>query len=119
MPEEKLARLLSRFATTAKAHHAALEAMDEERANAYARMIAALHEALLREGQAGTDGLLALVDSDSLVVAGMAAVYTIHLNPDRCLATLLRVAAEPGLLGFRAGVAIQRWENGEWEPAEK
>ena len=119
MPKEKLARLLSRFATTAKAHHAALEALDEKRGNIHARMIAALHEALLREGQAGTDGLLALVDSDSLVVAGMAAVYTIHLDPERCLATLRRVAAEPGLLGFRAGVAIQRWENGEWAAVER
>ena len=116
MPEEKLAQLLSRFATTAKAHHAALEAMDEERSNVHARMIAALHGALLREGQPGIDGLLKLVDSDAPVVAGMAAVYTLHLDPEHCLATLRRVAAEPGLLGFRAGAAIQRWEAGEWEP---
>lgn len=116
MQEEKLARLLSRFATAAKAHHAALEAMDEERGNTHARMIAALHEALLREGQPGVAGLLALVDSDDMVIAGMAAVYTIHLDPERCLATLRRVAAEPGLLGFRASVAIERWETGEWEP---
>lgn len=116
MPEEKLARLLSRFAAAAKAHHAALEIMDEERGNAHARMIEALHKSLLREGQSGVAGLLALVDSNDLVVAGMAAVYTIHLDPERCLAALRRVAAEPGLLGFRASVAIERWETGGWEP---
>ena len=116
MREEKLARLLSRFAAAAMAHHAALEAMDEERANTHARMITALHEALLREGQPGITGLLALIDSDAPVVAGMAAVYSIHLDPVRCLATLRRVATEPGLLGFRASVAIERWETGEWEP---
>lgn len=119
MPDDKVTRLLSRFATAATAHHAALEAMDEERGNANARMIAALHGALLREGQPGMAGLLALVDSDAPVVAGMAAVYAIQLNPGRCLATLRRVAAEPGLLGFRASVAIQRWETGEWEPLEE
>lgn len=118
MPDEKLARLLSRFATAAKAHQAALEEMDEERANAHARMLTVLHGALLREGQPGLEGLLALVDSEIPVVAGMAAVYAIHLDPERCLATLRRLAAEPGLLGFRAGVAIERWEAGEWEPLE-
>ena len=116
MPASKLERLLSRFAAAAMTHHAALEAMNEERANTHARMIAALHGALLREGQPGVTGLLALLDSNSPVVAGMAAVYAIHLDPERCLATLRRVAAEPGLLGFRASVAIERWETGEWEP---
>jgi len=116
MPEEKLARLLSRFATAAVAHNAALEAMDEERVNTHARMIAALHGALLGVGQPGMDGLLTLVDSKVPVVAGMAAVYAIHLSPERCLATLRRVAAEPGLLGFRARAAIERWEAGEWQP---
>lgn len=116
MPEEKLARLLSRFASAAMAHHAAIEAMDEERSNTHAGMIAALHGALLREGQPGKDGLLALVDSNAPAVAGMAAVYALHVSPERCLATLRRVAAEPGLLGFRAGAAIQRWEAGDWQP---
>lgn len=116
MPEDKLERLLSRFATAATVHQSALEAMDEERANVHARMIAALHKTLLREGQQGVQGLMDLVDSNTPVVAGMAAVYTIHLNPERCLATLRRVAKEPGLLGFRASVAIERWKSGEWEP---
>jgi len=116
LPEEKLTRLLSRFAAAAMTHHEALEAMNEERANAHARMIAALHGALLREGQPGVAGLLALLDTESPVVAGMAAVHAIHLDPERCLATLRRVATEPGLLGFRASVAIERWESGDWVP---
>ena len=116
MSEDKLARLLIRFATTATAHHEALEAMDEERGNAHAGMLAALHRALVREGEPGLAGLLELVDNDALVVAGMAAVYMIHLNPEHCLVTLHRVAQEPGLLGFRASVAIERWETDEWEP---
>jgi hypothetical protein len=59
--------------------------------------------------------LLELVDSADPAVAGMAAVYAIRMDTGRCLAALRRVAAEPGLLGFRAAMAIQRWESGEWE----
>lgn len=115
MHEERLARLLGRFAAAARAHHAALEALDEVRANAHARMIAGLYEAIVSEGAAGREGLLALVDSDDQVVAGMAAVYSIRYSPDRCVALLRRLAAGGGLLGFRASVALQRWEAGEWE----
>lgn len=115
MPD-KLLLLLKRFAVAAVAHHEALEDMDEERANAQARMVAALHGALLAEGQAGQDGLLALTEDTNPVVAGMAAVYLIHLYPERCLAILREIAKEPGLLGFRAGVAVERWETGEWTP---
>ncbi len=113
--DEHLERLLKRFAVAARAHHEALEALDEERTEAQARMVAGLHEALVREGNRGEELLLELTDSPDPVVAGMAAVYSIRLDTERCLATLRRVAKEPGLLGFRARVAVERWESGEWE----
>ncbi len=113
--DERLERLLKRFAVAARAHHEALEDLDEERAEAQARMIAGLHEALVREGKRGEEMLLGLTDSPDPVVAGLAAVYSIRLDTGRSLATLRRVAKEPGLLGFRARVAIERWESGEWE----
>ncbi|OGU00367.1 MAG: hypothetical protein A2X80_12890 [Geobacteraceae bacterium GWB2_52_12] len=113
---DKISLLLKRFAVAAVAHHEALEAMDEDRANAHARMITGLYKALLREGEAGQDGLLTLTESAVPVVAGMAAVYLMHLYPERCLIVLRKIAAEPGLLGFRAGVAVERWETGDWTP---
>ncbi len=113
-PDEKLDRLLSRFAVAARAHHAALESMDAERAGCLVRMIDGLHEALLREGENGVEKLLELLESIDPVVAGMAAVYAIRLDSRRCLATLNRVATESGLLGFRADMAILRWETGDW-----
>jgi hypothetical protein len=115
MPDERLAQLLRRFGAAATAHHEALEAMDEERANIHARMIAGLYDAILREGLSGRAGLLTLIESDSPVVAGMAAVYSMNVNPEICLAVLRRAATEPGLLGFRASVVIERWEEGTWE----
>jgi hypothetical protein len=42
MPDDKLARLLSRFCEAAKVHHEALETMDEGRTNTHAHMIAGL-----------------------------------------------------------------------------
>lgn len=115
MHDDRLARLLSRFAAAATAHHEALEALDEVRANSHARVIAGLYQSIASEGEAGRAGLLALIDSENKVVAGMAAVYSLRYSPDRCLAVLRRLSAEEGLLGFRAGVALERWEAGEWE----
>lgn len=120
MQDDKLIRLLHRFAIAAQAHHQALEEMDEERANAHAHMIAGLYRSIFRTGESGRQALLELTDNNDPVVAGMAAVYSISYDSKRCLATLNRVAREPGLLGFRARVAIDRWESGEWRgPGEE
>ena len=113
--EARLQRLLRRFALTAQSHHAALAALDAERAETQARMLAGLYESLLNSGEQGLEKLLELVDSSDPVVAGMAAVYSLRRDSVPCLATLRRVAKEPGLLGFRAGMALERWESGEWD----
>src|SRR5664279_1075401 len=113
MTGEKLSLLIRRFAITAQAHQAALEDMDEDRAKAHARVISGLFAAITREGDAGREALLALLDSESQVVAGMAAVFSLRYNPSRSIRVLRQLADQEGLLGFRASVAIERWENGE------
>jgi hypothetical protein len=115
MPDDGVARLAGRFAVAAKAHYAALEAFDEDGASAHARIIAGLFAAIVREGEAGREGLLALTDSADPIVAGMAAVYSLRYRPEPCVAVLRRLAAEGGLLGFRASVVLERWEAGEWD----
>jgi len=119
MQKDKLILLLHRFALTAKAHFQAMEDMDEERANAHARMIAGLHRSIIDFGERGREALLELVDEKDLVVAGMAAVYSFRYDSERSLSTLKRVAREPGLLGFRARMAIELWESGEWRGPEE
>ncbi|MRR07550.1 MAG: hypothetical protein EG828_11570 [Deltaproteobacteria bacterium] len=114
MQDDTLTRLLHRFTVTAMAHYQALEEMDEVRANTHAQMIAGLYRSIIGTGESGRQALLELVDDCDPVVAGMAAVYSIRCDSKRCLATLARVAREPGLLGFRAQVAIERWKSGEW-----
>jgi len=115
MNDEKLTLLIRRFAIAAQAHQAALEDMDEDRANAHARIISGLYAAIIREGDVGREALLALIDSESRVVAGMAAVFSLRYNPSRSLGVLRILADREGLLGFRASVALERWESGEWD----
>lgn len=113
MNDDKLSLLLRRFAVAVQAHQAALEEMDEDRANAHARVISGLYAAIIREGDTGREALLVLLDHESQVVAGMAAVFSLRYNPLRSLAVLHRLADQGGLLGFRASVAIERWESGD------
>jgi hypothetical protein len=119
MQDDKLTRLLLRFAIAARAHFEALEEMDEERANAHAQVLAGLYRSIVGSGESGRQALLGLTDDSDPVVAGLAAVYSIGYDSERCLAALRRVAVVPGLLGFRAGVAIERWESGEWRGPEE
>ncbi len=115
MAEEKVARLIRRFAVAARAHHGALEALDEIEANAHARVIAGLFASIVAAGDEGREALLLLVASDEPEVAGMAAVYSLRYRPEVCLAVLRRLAAGEGLLAFRAAAALSRWEEGAWE----
>ena len=115
MNDEKLSLLVRRFAVAAQAHQTALEDMDEDRANAHARVISGLHAAIIREGDDGREALLALLDSESQVVVGMAAVFSLRYNPTRSIEVLRMLADKGGLLGFRASVALERWESGEWD----
>ncbi|MBL0224278.1 MAG: hypothetical protein IPQ16_01460 [Geobacteraceae bacterium] len=115
MKDEKLPVLVRRFAVAARAHHSAVEDMDEGRANAQARAIQGLYATITHEGDAGREALMVLLDSENQVVAGMAAVFSLRYCTHRSLEVLRRLAASGGLLGFRAGVALERWENGVWE----
>ena len=119
MQDEKLTLLLHRFAVASIAHYQALEEMDEERANAHARIITGLYRSIIAAGEGGRQAMLELTDDTDPVVAGMAAVYSIRYDSTRCLTTLIRVAQEPSLLGFRASVAVERWNNGEWQGPEE
>lgn len=115
MSDETLERLLHRFARAAERHNSALETMDEEGANRQAFLISRLFASIAAHGVTGRARLLALLASDQPAVAGMAAVYSLRYATQEALPVLRRIAGEPGLLGFRAGMAIERWERGEWE----
>ena len=110
--KEKVAKLTEWFAKAAVRHTLALEAMEEDAAATQVRELDRFYEAIRRES--GLEVFLLLLDSDEPAIAGMAAVYAIREAPDRCTAVLARIAKTPGLMGFRARVALERWESGEW-----
>ena len=115
MQSNQLDTLLRRFATAAKAHHEAMEAMDEEKADKHAAMTGALYQSIMASGSVGRERFISLLEHPEPVVAGMAAVYVITIESGKSLTVLRRLAAEPGLLGFRAAAAVDRWESGSWE----
>jgi hypothetical protein len=106
--------LVEEFAEAADLHFEAVEALDDEQANRQAGRLARLFAEIVKQGNDGREALLALVDSSNSAVAGMAAVYSLRYSPARCVALLKHLAKQPGLLGFRAGAALQRWEEGDW-----
>ena len=109
--QEKVAKLVAWFAKAALRHAEAIEAMQEESASEQVECLDRFFAALKREG--GLETFLVLLDHEDPAVAGMAAIYARSLAPERSRATLERLAQLPGLIGFRAQSALERWDRGE------
>jgi len=107
--------MVSRFAVAARAHRQSLEEFDDEGAAGHVRLLVGLYAAICREGDAGQEAFLLLLESGDDAVAGMAAVFSLASETELSLVVLRRLAAGEGLLGFRARYAIERWEKGEWQ----
>ena len=85
-----------------------------KKANEQAHKINSLFDQLIETGVKGREELLELIDNSNLVVAKMAAVFSLHYNPYRCLPVLERIAEEPGLLGFGAKQTLRNWKSQKW-----
>ena len=109
---EKVAKLIGWFVKAAVRHAEAIEAMQEDAAAGQVEDLDRFYAAIQRDG--GLELFLALLDHEDPAVAGMAAVYAMREAPERCAAVLSRLAKLPGLIGFRAQVALERWESGDW-----
>jgi hypothetical protein len=111
--QEKLSKLVEWFAKAAVRHAKAVEAMQEEAASAQVEDLNRYYAALKHE-EGGVERLLVLLDHEDDAVSGMAAVYAIREETERCIAVLARIAKRPGLIGFRAQTALDRWQSGQW-----
>ena len=112
--QERVAKLIEWFIKAALRHAEAVEAMQEEAAAVQVECLNRYFTALHRE-EGGMPRFFTLLDHDDPAVAGMAAVYALREAPERCRAVLVRVAKGPGLIGFRAQIALERWDSGEWQ----
>ena len=109
---QKAAKLIEWFVKAAIRHAEAVEAMQEEAAATQAACLHRFFAALMRED--GLELFFPLLEHGNPAVSGMAAVYAMREAPERCSAVLAMVAGTPGLLGFRAQAALERWDAGEW-----
>ena len=110
--QEKVAKIIGWFVKSALRHAEAVEAMHEEAAAVQVECLDRFFAALHRED--GMQQFFALLDHENPAVAGMAAVYALREAPELCRPVLGRLAALPGLIGFRAQTALERWDTGKW-----
>ena len=110
--QEKVTKLIGWFVKAALRHAEAMEALADGLAASEVQDLNRYYHALQREG--GVERFLELLDHENPNVAGMAAVYAMREAPKRCSAALARISKLPGLIGFRAQAALDRWERGEW-----
>lgn len=78
------------------------------------RQIKTFHR-IIELGDVARDELLTLLNHQNLAVAKSAAVFSLKYATEQSIATLTRIAREPGILGFEARHALQRWEEGTWQ----
>lgn len=110
--EEKVAKVIEWFCKAATRHAEAMENLQEEVCAAQVADLDRFYAAVLREG--ALDHFLTLLDNEDVRVAGMAAVYAMREEPVRCREVLVRLSTLPGLTGFRAQAALERWDSGDW-----
>ena len=110
--QDKVAKLMEWFARAALRHAEAIESMQEDAASVQVECLDRFYAALKRED--GVERFLTLLDDPEPAISGMAAVYAMREAPRLCSAVLARLAQMPGLIGFRANAALERWESGEW-----
>ena len=110
--QDKVAKLIEWFARAAVRHAEAIGSMQEDAASVQVECLDRFYAALKRED--GLERFLSLLDDAEPAISGMAAVYAMREAPQRCTAVLARLAKMPGLTGFRAQAALDRWESGEW-----
>jgi hypothetical protein len=110
--EERVAKLIEWFVKAALRHAEAMESMQEQDAMVQVESMNRFYAAVKREGAVAE--FLILIEHENPLVAGMAAVYAMREEPQRCSQTLKRLAKLPGMIGFRSQAALERWESGDW-----
>lgn len=115
MTQERIANLIADFVATTKKHHEATKQGHWQETNKYAKHISRIFREIAKIGDIARQALLEEVDNNDLVVASMAATYSLKYATERSLAALRRIAREPGVIGFGAQQALMRWEEGDWQ----
>ncbi len=106
--------LTDRYVELAKRHREATENGNSDAANVAYHALDTLFSEIVAAGERNT--LVPLLDHENPSVRAKAALHTYVLDARRSEAVLERVAAEPGLVGFSAGMTLRQLKNGGLTP---
>ncbi len=115
MTEKKIDELINKFSLAARRHYEASLVGDWNTANQNAVVIRHIVKKLNSFGEEGRKALLDQTENQEPSVSAMAAVYSLKYDPEKSVNVLTEIAKEPGLIGFEAIQALQRWKEGEWK----
>jgi hypothetical protein len=109
---DKLAR---QFAEHVIAQNSAIRRGDARMGNRHAKGQLKCAHQLMRVGEEGTKELASLFNHQDPGVREMAAVFLLKRRTGEALALLSELSKLPGLVGFGAEQAIERWNEGTWD----
>lgn len=113
--------LVNEFAECVDSQSRSIEQGDAKSGNDYAKRYIAAFEKLRDAGDSGRDALAMLFDDHRPAVRIMAASFLLRHSEKEAMEVLKRDSREPGLVGFGAQQALQRWQEGTWnlDPVER
>lgn len=108
-------KLVEQFAEAAEKSFEAMMKGDSKENNKWVkRQVKAFHQ-IIEIGDIARDELLTLLNHENPRVASSAAAFSLKYDTERSIATLEKIAREPGMIGFGAQQALRRWEEGSWQ----
>jgi hypothetical protein len=110
----KLEQLVEQFAKNVAEQTDAIWRGDARTGNKHARKYGATFDKLRAHGDAGRDALAVLLEHPRIDVRVMAAAHLLRYRTAEARAVLEEAAKGDGLVSFKAGQALKRWEDGTW-----
>ncbi|WNG56896.1 DUF2019 domain-containing protein [Archangium gephyra] len=110
----KLEDLVEQFAQNVAAQTDAIWRGDAKTGNKHAKKYGAAFDKLRTHGDAGRDALALLFKHPRPDVRVMAAAHLLRYRTAEAKTVLEEVAKGEGLVSFKAGQALKRWEEGTW-----
>lgn len=107
--------LVEQFAEGAEKSFEAMMKGDWRENNKWVKRQIKAFQEITAIGDAAREELLTLLEHENLRVASAAATFSLKYATEKSIATLERVAQEPGMIGFGAQQALQRWKEGSWQ----
>jgi hypothetical protein len=114
MIQKQTDRLITDFVEATKKHYEATMAGNWRETNKQAKRIRKAFQGIKSAGENARQALLAQTENQDLAVASMAAAYSLKYSTKQAQTILQHIAEEPGIIGFGAQQALQRWEEGDW-----